>query len=165
MIDISIAGNKFAIEFRHLSKTGKQPSLESRYPIRAVTTCVVVVNYKYSGNFIAIENAICMESDAFSRNEGRLRALRKVLKRSGALKDHAGSIWREYQRKAGIPQEFWTDLDTGKLPRVAKPKIKFSAEELGAIAAAGRARKSELRNVLVKARQLGVTPQLPESGT
>ncbi len=49
MIVTEIAGKEYHIEFRHITKYGKNAQLRSRAPIRAISTCVIVSDY-----FIAI---------------------------------------------------------------------------------------------------------------
>ena len=161
MIELRVSDNtEFVIEFRHVSNLGKRPSLEPRYPIRAITTCVVVAprpGAEESGgewlNFIAIESAVCVETDHFSRYQGRLRSLRKVLQRSGALKDYAEQIWREYQAQAGVRPEDSTALDSGKLPKMKVVKVKLSNEERQQRFEAGAGKRADLRKILQRTQQ------------
>lgn len=91
MISLYVGHKAYNVEFRHITKYGKNPQLRSRAPLKAVTTCVLVDH-----DFIAIDNALCSEMDNFCRQEGRLRSLRKLLRHCAALRDMAPQIWIHY---------------------------------------------------------------------
>jgi hypothetical protein len=91
MTEVKIDGEVFRIEFRHITKLGKHRQLFDRAPIKAVTTCVIATD-----TFIAIDNAICANEDNFSRRQGRIRALDKVLKHCGALKKVSAALMSYY---------------------------------------------------------------------
>lgn len=91
MTRVEINGVEYLIEFRHVAKVGKHRQLFDRAPIRAVTTCVIATD-----TFIAIDNAICANEDNFSRRQGRIKALQKVIKHCGALRDVAPILMNWY---------------------------------------------------------------------
>ena len=91
--------DEYFVEFRHVTKLGKRRELYDRYPVKAVTTCVIVVKTTpWTGaeqdegeiRFIAIGNAICANDDNFSRREGRLKAFDKALRHCGAFSGRNG---------------------------------------------------------------------------
>ncbi len=114
MITLQVAGKFYSIEFRHATRLGKRHELSDKSPIKAITTCVVA-----AGGLIAIESAVCSDSDNFSRQRGRDLAFGKVLARCPSLRAVRMSFIDAYVKATGV-------LLPCKAPRKAK---KLSADE------------------------------------
>lgn len=98
MLQLTVCGKTYKVEFRHVTKLGKRRELYERAPIKAITTCVVVAD-----GFIAIDNAICSDQDNFSRKEGRDRAFNKVLAHHTPLREIKLAMLNEYLRATKKP--------------------------------------------------------------
>jgi hypothetical protein len=96
----------YRVEFHHKTKLGKRAGLR-KAPLKAITTCVLVRD-----NLIAIENALCAESDNFCRRDGRVKAFDKLLRYCGALRAVAADLWIEYLK-----------IDPPPAPRARKEKL------------------------------------------
>ena len=101
---IDLNDKRYTIEFRHLSSIGKRAQIH-RAPLKAVTTCVIIVQFipvqdtSAIGkiHLVAIDNALCAMSDNYSRRHGRAEALRKALERCGAFDDDTRlALWSRY---------------------------------------------------------------------
>jgi hypothetical protein len=90
MITLTVGGKEYKVEFRHLIREGKKPGLGRNCPVRAITTAVIV-----GDGFIAIDSAVCSNTDNFSREVGRNRALWKALKHA-PLKDVRATFFSIY---------------------------------------------------------------------
>ena len=94
MIRLSIEDRIYHVEFRHTQREGKHPALGPRAPIRAITTCVIIiaidplitVNDLPGILFTAIGTALCANDDDFSRQTGRHVAFSKAVTQCGALR-------------------------------------------------------------------------------
>lgn len=124
MVFISNGAGSFNVEFRHVSKFGKHPKLHSKSQIRAITTCVV-----NTPSLIAIEHAICLDPDNFSRIEGRLRSLQKVLTSYRPLAPVAEMIWNEYLQIANVRIPFSLNAHDFSALHKAEPRVKLPPEE------------------------------------
>ena len=71
-----IGGTKYRIEFQHIIKASKRGRHILNYftGFRGLTTCVVV-----TGDLVSIKNVFCSELDNFSKEAGRVKALKKAL--------------------------------------------------------------------------------------
>jgi len=81
MFKIKIGEVDYAVDFRHKTTEGKRHQLSRRSPVKAITTCVVS-----SRDFVAIDNAICVLGDQFSRWAGRNAAFNHLIRNCKALK-------------------------------------------------------------------------------
>lgn len=81
MFNIQIGGEFYAVDFRHKTTQGSRAQLSRRSPVKAITTCVVTAQ-----NFVAIDNAICVLGDQFSRWAGRTNAFNHLIRNCKALK-------------------------------------------------------------------------------
>lgn len=82
MFKTTIGSEVYSVDFRHKTTEGKRAQLSRRSPIKAITTCVVSTT-----NFVAIDNAICVREDQFSRWSGRSYAFEHLIQNCKALKD------------------------------------------------------------------------------
>jgi hypothetical protein len=99
-MNLTVKDQKFELEFRHVTKLGKHAQLH-KGSVKAVTTCVLMSGApRFSKGLIAIDNALCVDGDNFSRREGRNRAFRKLLDHCGALRDLRVDLWEQYNRVA-----------------------------------------------------------------
>lgn len=96
MITLQVGCKTYKVEFRHLTRLGKRRELGDKSPIKAITTCVVA-----AGGLIAIESAVCSDSDNFSRQLGRDLALGKVLARCSELRAVRMSFVDAYIKATG----------------------------------------------------------------
>ncbi len=71
-----IDGTKYRIEFQHIIRASKRGRHLLNYftGFRGLTTCVVVC-----GDLVSIKNVFCSELDNFSKEAGRVKALKKAL--------------------------------------------------------------------------------------
>ena len=130
-MNLTVNDKQYRIEFRYITKLGKLAQLH-RGPIKAITTCVVI---EIGGSFIAIDNTLCLDSDNFSRREGRLRSLNKLLDHCGLLRAVKPDFFNEYIK-----------LDPGPPPQPPRPpKPRLSAERIAELKAAGQVNKIERR--------------------
>ena len=128
------AGNKsYVVEFRHITTLGKRAQLHSRTsPIKAVTTCVII---EEGSTAIAVDNSICSLLDGFSRLEGRLRSLHKLLRHNKNFQGNRNNMWFAYLEAAKVPQERRVDFDkkdevTGQYVIFAPAEVKRSTPKL-----------------------------------
>jgi len=114
MLKLDIDDRSYILEFRHVTKTGKRAQLH-RGSVKAVTTCVIVCYGHLPHDnvlgpeiqFIAIDNALCSDSDNFWRREGRKRSLRKCLQHCGALKNVREQLWAAWLAKDPAPDRIY----------------------------------------------------------
>lgn len=81
MFSMSIGEEVYSVDFRHKTIEGKRAQLSRRSPVKAITTCVVSSN-----GFVAIDNAICVLEDQFSRWAGRTNSFNHLIRNCKALK-------------------------------------------------------------------------------
>jgi hypothetical protein len=129
MAKLTVNEKTYRIEFRHISKLGKRSQLH-RGSVQAVTTCVVIAD-----DFIAIDNALCVDGDTFSRRVGRLRSLLKLL-------DHCGPL---RAIKTDFVNAYVENLDPQPVPPEPRPQVIISSERKAELKAAGQAGKVERR--------------------
>lgn len=96
MLKLSVGGQWFKIEFRHIVKRYVKASIKS------ITVCTLIGLDKVTAisdgdiKFVASDVSVCWGADNFSRREGRDRALRALLDHCGATKPIRGAIWASY---------------------------------------------------------------------
>jgi len=135
MSQLLVNNTPYRIEFRHISKHGKRAQLH-KGSVQAVTTCVVMAE-----NFIAIDNALCVEGDVFSRREGRMRALNKVLDHCAPLRKIKSDFFNEYVK---------IDPD----PKPVLRRERLSQEKVAELKACGQEGKALRRNRRKEARRM-----------
>jgi hypothetical protein len=100
MIDIILDGRVFEIAFRHTRyEHGATHALKRHAPVRAITTCVVIVHNQVCGEieYVALGNAVCLREDQFSRHFGRHAAVLNAVTHCGALLlDDKFNLLRQY---------------------------------------------------------------------
>ncbi len=120
MLKLTVDGEEYRVEFRHLLSYGRRPALRASGEVKAMTLCSVS-----SENLIAMDVAACDRSDNFSRREGRWRSFNKVLARCSPLRKNTDEFRREMIR-----------LDPEPEPVVRIVKV-LSAEEKKVLIEAG----------------------------
>jgi hypothetical protein len=145
MVKIATEDGTYLIEFRHMSKHGKRARLRARAPVNALTVCSIVkVDKDNVAKFIASDASICSNHDNFSRLEGRLRALKKVLKYNLVFKDVRSVIWFLYQKETGVPLDLITGFDENALMvRFERDQVILGPEEIQRRIDAGQAIREE----------------------
>ncbi len=81
MFKITIGEVDYSVDFRHKTMEGKRHQLNRRSPVKAITTCVIS-----SRDFVAIDNAICVLGDQFSRWAGRTTSFNHLIRNCKAFK-------------------------------------------------------------------------------
>jgi hypothetical protein len=157
MVKLSVDGKTYIVEFRHITKQGKHAELGSRLPIKAVTVCSVIRMGDTRPDFIAMETAICSPEDPFSRIEGRLRSLKKVLRRCGSLKTVRARLWVQYQNETGVPRNQVCLFEDNELRRyfVRVPAILSDDEKQGLVDAGSDVREERSRRGVEKDALVG----------
>lgn len=133
-MDLTVNNKQYRIEFRHISKHGKRAQLH-KGSVQAVTTCVLIAD-----QFIAIDNALCSASDLFSRREGRMRALNKLLDHCGPMRAIKGDFFSAY-------------LKLDPEPVLVERHARLTDEQRAELKAAGQAGKLERRRHRQEMRQ------------
>jgi hypothetical protein len=99
----TLGNHNFRILFHHKTKLG-EPGERRRLhqgSIKAVTTCVLIgTGPAFSGGeFYAIDNALCVDEDCFSRPFGCALSLKYLLDYNRSLAEFREALWEAYHRK------------------------------------------------------------------
>lgn len=91
------SGEKYRIEFRHEHKGTKRGAKRLRLiqGIRGETICVVV-----KGDYVGIGHVYCSDTDNFSREAGRFKALKQALRECKRIpREHIPILLEMYQMR------------------------------------------------------------------
>jgi hypothetical protein len=134
MITLTVGERRFGVTFRHITNLGRRRALPGDSPVKAITTCVMREAQVNKPEFVAIESAVCMEPDNFSRAIGRAIAFKRVLERNRPYLGDAGEV---------LAQRLEEDLSMPRNIRITK--IGLSPEEKAECIASGESVRSARR--------------------
>lgn len=165
-MDLIVGDQTYRVEFRYVTKLGKRPELRSG-AVKAVTTAVLIAGApRYRTPLVAIDNALCSDTDNFSRNEGRMRSFKKLLDRCGAIQPREkAELWLAFHVRNLTPMFSGPiiDLDLSlPMPKAFKnPRSKPTPELIDGFKEAGKAKR--LFRAVTRA-QAAAMPPVTQSG-
>jgi hypothetical protein len=114
MTTMQVDGTRVRVEFRHRTRFKKNSEMRR---FNAITTCTLIGLRepkdiaKMSGTaagdpiaFVAVGNSICVETDVFSRREGRLRSFRRAVSDCAPLRAVAGELVAQFEVLNAVPE-------------------------------------------------------------